>query len=166
MKKIEDVLCDKIFSLLNYCLAKKIKPDLNLKDIKDLTETEIDKLKQLGIDGIILDVDNTIRRNMQQIPNCNKEWIEVLKSKMKVIVVSNGKDEKIEEYFRQNQIEYIGFARKPLKTNFLKACEKIQLDPKRVLVIGDSVISDIYGGKRNNMKTALVKKVKYDDNER
>ena len=37
----------------------------------------------------------------------------------------------------------------------------MDLTPDKVLVIG---ICDIYGGKRNNMKTALVKDV--EDNER
>ena len=36
---------------------------------------------------------------MKDIPKCNKEWIERLKDKLKVIIVSNGKDKKIEQYF-------------------------------------------------------------------
>ena len=35
----------------------------------------------------------------------------------------------------------------------------MKLSPDKVIVIGDSLVSDIYGGKRNNMKTALVKDV-------
>lgn len=96
---------------------------------------------------------------MKDIPKCNKEWIESLKGKLKVIIVSNGKDKKIEQYFKENGIDYIGFANKPLKRSFLKACEKIKLSPDKIIVIGDSLVSDIYGGKRNNMKTALVKDV-------
>ena len=34
----------------------------------------------------------------------------------------------------------------------------------KVLVIGDSLLNDIYGGKKNNMKTALIKEV--EDTER
>ena len=40
----------------------------------------------------------------------------------------------------------------------------MDVDPSKVLVLGDSLLDDIYGGKRNNMKTALVKDV--DDEER
>ena len=36
----------------------------------------------------------------------------------------------------------------------------MELNPEKVLVIGDQLLDDIYGGRRNNMKTALVKDVK------
>lgn len=96
---------------------------------------------------------------MKDIPKCNKEWIESIKGKLKVIIVSNGKDKKIAQYFQENGIDYIGFAHKPLKKNFLKACEKMNLNPDKVMTIGDSLLDDVYGGKRNNMRTALVKDV-------
>lgn len=35
---------------------------------------------------------------MKDIPKCNKEWIESLEGRLKVIIVSNGKDKKIEQY--------------------------------------------------------------------
>lgn len=33
------------------------------------------------------------------------------------------------------------------------------IEPNKVLVIGDSMLDDIHGGKKNNMRTALVKEV-------
>ena len=80
------------------------------------------------------------------------------------MIVSNGVDKDIEKYFNKNGIDYIGFACKPLKKNFLKACEKMNVTPVSVLMVGDSLFDDIYGEKRNKMKTALVKEV--EDNER
>ena len=40
----------------------------------------------------------------------------------------------------------------------------MNLEPEKVIMIGNRVFSDILGGKANNMKTALVKKV--EDEER
>ena len=74
------------------------------------------------------------------------------------------KSKKIEKYFQEKGIEYIGFAHKPLKRNFIKACEQMNVSADKVLVIGDSLLNDIYGGKKNNMKTALIKEV--EDTER
>ena len=51
------------------------------------------------------------------------------------------------------------FYHKPFKKNFMKACEKMGIEPEKTLVIGDSLWCDIFGGKRNQMKTALVKDV-------
>ena len=96
---------------------------------------------------------------MGEIPDVNKEWIDMIKEELKVIIVSNGVDKKIERYFELLGIDYIGFAHKPLKKNFRKACEKLDLEPEEILVIGDDTFSDIYGGRRNNMKTVQVKSV-------
>ena len=160
MKPIEDIVADKIYELVNYMLAKKIKPYIKLETVGALSKEDIRKLKdELGIQGVILDIDETVRKDMNKIPKCNEEWIDMLKDELKVIVVSNGIDKGIENFFRLKGIDYIGFAHKPLKKNFIKACEMLGIAPEKTLVIGDSLFSDIYGGKRNNMKTALVKKV-------
>lgn len=167
MKKIEDMLADKLFEGVNFILSKIIKPDIELSDVTELTPDEIKKIKQqYGIEGIILDIDETMRENMKMIPKCNKIWLDEAKKQLKVIVVSNGSDYKIEEYMRSQGFDYIGFAYKPLKKNFVKACEKMQLKPEQVLVVGNDLFSDIYGGKRRNMKTAIVKSVKDDSDQR
>ena len=160
MKDLDKMVADKILDLVNYVLAKVINPDITVENVNQLTSEEIDKLKQkYGIEGIILDVDETLRKEMKDIPKCNKEWIESLKGKLKIIILSNGRDSGIKQYFEDNEIDYIGFANKPLKKSFIKACEKLELTPDKVMVIGDSLFGDIYGGKRNNMKTVLVKDV-------
>ena len=165
MKTLEDLVAEKSCDLVHYALSKIIKPDLTLNKVNELDIQAIEKMKQqYGIEAIILDVDDTLRKEMKDIPKCNKEWIEGLKGKIKIMIVSNGVDKDIEKYFKENGIDYIGFACKPLKKNFLKACEKMNVKPENVLAIGNSLFDDIYGGKRNNMKTALVKEV--EDNER
>lgn len=165
MKTLEDLVAEKLCDLVHYALSKIIKPDMTLNKVNELDIQAIEKMKQqYGIEAIILDVDDTLRKEMKDIPKCNKEWIEGLKGKIKIMIVSNGVDRDIEKYFKENGIDYIGFACKPLKKNFLKACEKMNVNPESVLMVGDSLFDDIYGGKRNNMKTALVKEV--EDEER
>jgi HAD superfamily phosphatase (TIGR01668 family) len=165
MKTLEDLVAEKLCDLVHYALSKIIKPDMTLNKVNELDIQAIEKMKQqYGIEAIILDVDDTLRKEMKDIPKCNKEWIEGLKGKIKIMIVSNGVDRNIEKYFKENGIDYIGFACKPLKKNFLKACEKMNVNPESVLMVGDSLFDDIYGGKRNNMKTALVKEV--EDEER
>lgn len=163
MMTLDEMVANKLMDLVNYMLSKIIKPDITVDKVTQLNEEEIEKIKQkYGIEGIILDVDDTLRKNMQSIPKANKDWIESLRGKIKIIIVSNGKDKNIEKYFKEKCIDYIGFAHKPLKRNFLKACQKMNLNPDKVLVVGDSLFDDIYGGKRNNMKTTLVKTVEDD----
>ena len=160
MKKIEDIVTDKLIDMIQYVLSKVIKPDINVNSVRDIDEDMIIKLKEeKNIEGIILDVDETLRKEMKKIPKHNDEWIDMVGKHLKIIILSNGIDKNIEEHFKAKGIDYISFAHKPLKKNFLKASEKMNIEPDKIMVIGDSLFSDIYGGNRNNMKTALIKEV-------
>lgn len=157
---IEELVVDKICSMINVALSRVIKPDIKLNKVTELDKEMIIKLKEAyGIEAIILDVDDTLRKNMRDIPDVNKKWIENLRGELKVIVLSNGRDKKIEQFLKERNIDYISFAHKPLKRGFKKACEALDVSPEKVLVVGDSVIDDIHGGRRNKMKTALVRRV-------
>ena len=39
----------------------------------------------------------------------------------------------------------------------------MRVSPEHVLMVGDNLFDDIYGGKRNNMKTALITDVEHDE---
>ena len=159
-KSLDEMIEQKVYNGINYVLSKFIKPDMKVKSVGSINRDMINILKEEhGIKGIILDVDDTLRSDMKDIPEVNKNWISMMKEEFKLIVVSNGVDRKIEEYFKSYGICYIGFAHKPLKKSFCKACDKLGLKPEEVLIIGNDLISDIYGGKRNNMKTLLVDSV-------
>ena len=171
MKTLEDLIAEKIGELIHYVLVKKVKPDMTVGKVTELDEDAIKRLKEeYGIEGIILDVDETLRKEMKMIPKVNRDWIESLQGQLKVIILSNGVDRKVENYFKERGITYIGFAHKPLRKNFLKACQQMELDPEQVLVIGDSLYDDVHGGKKNNMKTVLVTEVQgekgAEENER
>lgn len=164
MKNIEDVIVNKILDLIDFTLSKFIKADMNIKNVREITEEVILKLKnEEQIEGIIIDVDETLRKDMNNIPKCNREWLEMVAKHLKIIILSNGKDDKIEEFFETRGINYIYLAHKPLKKNFLRACEKISVDPKKVVVVGDGIFQDIHGGNKNNMKTIQVHEVEDDE---
>ena len=49
MKSLDELMADKIYELVNYLLAKRIKPDISLDKVTSLTEADVRKLKdQLG----------------------------------------------------------------------------------------------------------------------
>lgn len=156
-KRIEDLLADKMYEAANVILQKFIKPDFSYNNIRELSVEQIEIIKEkFGIEGVIIDVDDTLRSDMQKIPKCNQKWLEEVRKHLKVIAVSNGIDRDVESYLKSIGIDYIGFAFKPLKRGFKAACERMNIDPTKVLVIGDQLIDDIYGGKRNRMLTCKV----------
>lgn len=142
-------------------LPNFIKPDILLNNVTELDDCMIASLKEkYNIQAIILDVDETLRKNMQPIPINVKKWLENLSRNVKVIVLSNGYDKKVEDYLKSIGINYISLAYKPMKRGFLKAVLKLNIKPNKILVIGDSLVDDILGGKRSGMMTALVKRLK------
>ena len=164
MRRVEDIIGDKIAAGVGVLVKKLIKPDMKFKSVADIDKKMIESLKRdYGIEAIVLDVDETLRSDSKDIPKCNKEWLQNLKGQLKVIILSNGIDREAEKYFNDIGIDYIGFAMKPLKLNFRKACEKLQVRPEKTLMIGDDLIDDVWGGRRSKMKTALVQKVDEDE---
>lgn len=147
--KIQNLVEQKIYNVINSEFKKYIKPSFSFKEVKDINLEIVKRLKsQYGIGGIILDVDETLRKDMMKIPDCNRTWIEFMKKEFKVIILSNGIDKKVKEYANEKGIGYISFAKKPLKKGFLTACEMMGLEPENVLVIGNDIICDIYGGNK------------------
>ena len=153
MKSLGDIMYDSI----NHILCKLIHANKYITSVTELSIEEIDKLiEYYGIKGVILDIDETLRFDMGDIPIENIEWLDMLKTKLKVIVLSNGMDKNIRSLLEEKGIVYLSMALKPLKRNFIKACNILELNPNEVVVIGDDIISDIYGGNRCNMTTIKV----------
>ena len=164
MRRLDYLLAEKMISAINYGLEKLIKPDMTIKDITVLNKGMVKWIKErYGIEGIVLDVDETIRYFGSQIPECNKKWIDAIRGEMKVVILSNGWNGEVEDYFKQKDIDYIKLGFKPAKGGFKKACKMMDLDPSKVLMIGNDLFSDIHGGKRSGLKTALVTSVREDD---
>ena len=158
--QLQEMIEQKIYNVIDNKLKKIIKPSFSFSEVKDINLEIVKKLKkEYGIGSIILDVDETLRKDMMNIPDCNKEWIEFMKKEFKIIILSNGVDKKIKEYAKKSGIGYISFAKKPLRRGFFSACEIMGLYPENVLVIGNDIICDIYGGNRSGMFTALINKV-------
>ena len=110
-KSLEDRIMDWFFSKVNAAMSHVIKPDMKVENVGCLTQDEIRALKQkYGIKGVILDIDETVRHDMGEIPDVNKEWIDMIKQELKVIVVSNGIDKKVERYLELPNVVSVQYA--------------------------------------------------------
>lgn len=145
-----------LFSLVNLYLSKNIKPDIIISDVKELSPDKIDELVLLGVKGLVIDLDETLRFDCMDIPLCNIEWLEMVKTKLKIIVLSNGHSERVNMILQQLHIDYIYFAMKPMRGGFKKALRVLGLQSSEVFVLGNDYFTDIFGGKRNMLFTCLV----------
>ena len=130
------------------------KPD---KIATSLDTIPIALLQSWNIEGVILDVDNTILpRTSNMISPPIEKWILTLKEYFKVIIVSNNSTKKINRASQPLQLAYVSWALKPMRYFFLKAARKINVEPSRICVIGDQLFTDIKGAKACNMRAIWV----------
>ncbi|MGE5655704.1 MAG: YqeG family HAD IIIA-type phosphatase [Actinomycetota bacterium] len=113
-----------------------------------LASIETDFLKNQGIQGVILDLDNTVVSEDDRYVSPNAEaWIAAAKrTGIQFFILSNGKRRyRVNTWSERLGIPAINPARKPFPPAFRKALKYMQLTPKQVVVIGDSLHTDRLG---------------------
>ena len=137
-------------------------PDAHLNNVREITTNFLQDNK---INALILDVDNTLIDYDKNLPEETIEWAKELKSNnIKLYILSNtNKKEKVKTVAEKLKIEYMYFAKKPLKTGFKKIQEKLQEKPENIAVVGDQIFTDIVGGNRCKMFTILVEPIAEKD---
>ncbi len=130
-------------------------PDMYQKSIYAI---DYDKLKEDGIKCLLFDLDNTCIPYVEIKPTKRlKELIDHLKDlDFKVILFSNSPKKRLEPFKKELLIDCCASAKKPFKLNFLKIIKIFNFDLPEVAIIGDQLLTDIYGGNRVGIKTILV----------
>ena len=116
------------------------------KYFDNISEITPEQLIGNGIEGIILDLDNTIiDKKGIEVPNFDIWKDKILKSGIKIVVVTNNfLKKRIEKITNKYNLEYILFARKPNTKALIKAKEIMGIEKnENVAVIGDQVFTDV-----------------------
>lgn len=124
-----------------------------------------EKLKQMGIKGIITDLDNTLIE--WDRPDATEELIEWFKKMhdagIQIVILSNNKEPRVKKFADPLGIPYIFKAQKPLTRGFKRALELLKMKPQEVLMLGDQMLTDMMGANRSKLHTILVKPVANSD---
>jgi hypothetical protein len=143
-------------------LFKKFLPDRHVKSILDIKPEE---LKKHHIKGIITDLDNTLVAWYEpEATPALKTWFQEMKAAgIKVTVVSNNSENRVKAFCAPLDVPFISKARKPLTKSFRRAIEKMGLKKDEVVVIGDQLMTDVWGARRLGVYTILVVPVAMTD---
>lgn len=134
---------------------EKYIPDMYQENI---FKVNFDKLKEVGIKTILVDLDNTLIEYGESEPKEDiKKLIDELKKKgFNVIIYSNSNKKRVNYIKQIFDIDGFHKVRKPLKKGFINILDKYKLDVNEVAIIGDQMMTDILGGNRVGITTILL----------
>lgn len=118
----------------------------------------IEFIKKNNLKALILDMDNTLINYKKEMPENIENWAKELNGQgMKLYILSNtNKKKKVISIAKKLGVPYKSFAKKPLKSGFLKVQKELGFKPEQIAVVGDQIFTDVIGGNRCNMFTILV----------
>lgn len=141
--------------------SRKWGVDLLCPDMRVASVVEIDPqaLLNRGIEGVILDLDNTlVLWHREEIAEETLLWLERLKTAgMKLCILSNSiwgkRSQRIAERL---QCPNIRQAKKPSKGGFRRAITVMEITPQATVMVGDQMFTDILGANRMGIFTIMV----------
>lgn len=143
-------------------MLKLFLPTEQVKSIYDINPHELAKK---GIKGIITDLDNTLVE--WDRPSATPKlinWFEAVKAEgISITIVSNNNETRVGNFANPLDIPFIHRAKKPMGAAFRKAVMQMGIKREESVVIGDQLLTDIFGGNRSGFHTILVLPVAQSD---
>ncbi len=129
-------------------------PDIYMQSIYTINYK---KLKKRGIKCLLFDLNNTLVSYDIDYPDDKlRELIFELEKNFKVIIVSNSSKNRIRPFKEKLNIDAAYSARKPFKYKFKKIINMYNFQDTEVAMIGDELLTDVYGGNKMGFTTILV----------
>lgn len=115
-------------------------------------------LSSYEIDGLILDVDETLVPFRQQQTSAElQQWIREIKAHIPIWLVSNNISySRIGSIAESIDVPFISAAQKPSRRRLKQAAQAMNLAPSQVAMVGDRLFTDVLAGNRAGMFTILV----------
>jgi HAD superfamily phosphatase (TIGR01668 family) len=134
--------------------------------VESITEVEVVELRERGIEGIILDLDNTlVVRDTLEMEEGIRAWLERAKGvRLKLCINSNSDQrDRVQAIGRELAIPQLAWASKPRRWGFRRAMQVMGTLPQATAVIGDQLLTDVLGGNRLGLYTILVRPLSGDE---
>ena len=119
-------------------------------------------LRERELDGIILDIDNTLIGHNVPIPT--DDVMELLdryrQSGIRMCVVSNNRRPRVADFCEKIGVEhFVWDALKPAAKGYVQAAEIMGLPPERTAAVGDQIYTDVWGARRAGCYAVLLKPI-------
>lgn len=116
-------------------------------------------LQELGIRGLVLDLDNTlVPWHVNELTEEVAAWVRAIQAAgIRLCIASNThRPRRLKALAEQLGVLYASGVAKPRPGGFRRSIALMGIRPEETLVIGDQVLTDILGGNRCDLLTVLV----------
>lgn len=120
-----------------------------------------EQLKAQNIKAVLTDLDNTlIAWNNPDGTEELIEWINVMEEAgIPVVILSNNKAVRVERVAKVLHLDYVSRALKPTTVGFKRASKKLNLSSDEIIMVGDQIMTDIWGANLAGIRNVLVKPI-------
>jgi len=133
-------------------------PHLRIASVCDLS---LDRLRELQLESLLLDVDCTLKRyrNAHVLPEVEK-WLEKLRSGgIGLCLVSNGRGRRIARLAEQLDLPFVANALKPFPFGLRRAVRQMNFQRSRTAMVGDQLFADVIAGRLAGLTSILVQAI-------
>ena len=136
-------------------LERLFKPD---EIYSDLQEIDFANYARQGFQLVMLDIDNTLAQHgSSHADEFAREVIRRIQTAGLICwIISNGKKHRIGLYAASIELPFIAMSNKPSRRAFKHVCHVTGVEAKRAIMIGDQLLTDIYGARRAGCYAVLV----------
>jgi uncharacterized protein len=135
----------------------KCIPDAYVRNIRDI---DYKNLKKQGINALFFDLDNTIISYKDEMLDDDAiQFLNNLKVDFKIVIISNSGKTRVDGATKNSGFDTVSSGMKPTKSGFKRALLLADANVDETCVIGDQLMTDIFGAKRMGFHAILVKAV-------
>ncbi len=133
-------------------------PNLAVQSVLELSR---DRLSELGLDALLLDVDCTLKEYRSETVSPEiRAWLDELRTAgIGLCLVSNGLGKRIGRLAESLDLPYTAGACKPLPFGLRSAIGKMDFDRGRTAMVGDQLFADILAARLAGIFSILVKPI-------
>ncbi len=139
-----------------------LKPDFYFHSV---FEVPLSFYKDNGVKAILFDIDNTLEPYATLTPSDRtRKLFESLRADgIKIAVVSNNHEARVNEFCRELNVPYSYDSGKPSSKHIKEFIRELDATESEVIMIGDQLFTDIWAANNSGIRGMLVDRINSDE---
>jgi hypothetical protein len=129
--------------------------------IESVCQLSLDRLSELGLDALLLDVDCTLKRYRdEEVAPEVAAWLDELRTAgVGLCLLSNGLGRRVGRFAAKLALPFVAKALKPLPLGCNAALRKLNFRPSRTALVGDQLFADVMAARLAGLTSILVRPI-------